>query len=43
MDDRIITNNELDEDVFEKSIRPTKLCEYIGQSEVKDNLEVFIK
>lgn len=43
MDDRIITNNELDEDVFEKSIRPTKLNEYIGQSEVKDNLEVFIK
>lgn len=43
MEERIVTNNKLDEDSFERSIRPTNLSEYIGQSEVKDNLEVFIK
>lgn len=43
MEDRIITNNELEEDAFEKSIRPIRLSEYVGQSEVKENLEVFIK
>ena len=43
MEDRIITNNELEEDAVEKSIRPIRLSEYVGQSEVKENLEVFIK
>lgn len=43
MDERIITNHELSEDTFEKSIRPDSLDEYIGQTEVKDNLIVFIK
>lgn len=43
MDERIITNHELSEDTFEKSIRPDSLDEYIGQTEVKENLSVFIK
>lgn len=43
MDDRIITNDVLDEDSFENNIRPSRLAEYIGQSEVKENLEIFIK
>ena len=43
MDERIITNRELSEDTFEKTIRPDSLDEYIGQSEVKENLSVFIK
>ena len=43
MDERIITNHELKEDSFEGSIRPDSLDEYIGQSEVKENLNVFIK
>ena len=43
MDERIITNHELVEDQFEKTIRPDSIDEYIGQSEVKDNLHVFIK
>ena len=42
-DDRVITNHELEEDTFEQNIRPDSLDEYIGQSEVKDNLSVFIK
>lgn len=41
--DRIITEEELVEDSFEKNIRPDSLSEYVGQSEVKENLEIFIK
>ena len=41
--DRIITEEELIEDNFEKNIRPDNLSEYVGQSEVKENLEIFIK
>ena len=32
-----------DETSFEYSLRPTKLRQYIGQSAIKSNLEVFIK
>ena len=41
--DRIITEDKLSEDNFEKNIRPESLEEYVGQSEVKENLEIFIK
>ena len=34
MDERIITNEKLEEDKYE-DIRPSMLDEYIGQSEVK--------
>ena len=43
MDDRIVTPDILKEDSFEESIRPATLSEYVGQNEVKENLEVFIK
>ena len=43
MDERIVTNHELQEDSFEKSIRPDSIDEYIGQTEVKENIDVFIK
>ena len=42
-DDRVVTNHVLEEDTFEKNIRPDSIDEYIGQSEVKENLDVFIK
>lgn len=42
-EERIVTNHELKEDSFEGTIRPDSIDEYIGQSEVKDNLNVFIK
>ena len=42
MEERIITSNLLDED-RELSIRPESLDEYVGQSEIKENLRVFIK
>ena len=41
--DRILTEEKLTEDNFEKNIRPDSLNEYVGQSEVKENLEIFIK
>ncbi len=43
MEERVITNHELSEDTFEKTIRPDSLDEYIGQTEVKTNLDIFIK
>ena len=43
MDERLTTGERLPDDSFEKTIRPTSIDEYIGQSEVKDNLNIFIK
>ncbi len=43
MDERVVTNKELKEDTFEKTIRPDSLDEYIGQTEIKENLNIFIK
>lgn len=43
MDERVITNHELESDNFEKSIRPDSFDEYIGQSDVKENIKVFVK
>ena len=34
---------KLDEESYEISIRPSTLSEYVGQTEVKENLEIFIK
>lgn len=42
MDKRIVTNEELKEDK-NLNIRPETLEEYIGQSEVKENIKIFIK
>jgi len=43
MDERIVTKHVLEEDNFEKSIRPDSIDEYIGQTEVKENLSIYIK
>ena len=43
MEERIITNERLDEDNFEQNLRPEHLDDYIGQSEAKENLKIFIK
>ncbi len=44
MDDRVVSSEEqLDDEVLESSIRPLVLDEYIGQSEVKENIHVFIE
>ena len=43
MDSRITSCEKMTDDSFEKSIRPDSIDEYIGQSEVKENLNIFIK
>ncbi len=43
MEERVITNKKIEEDQFESSIRPDSLDEYIGQTEVKENMKVFIE
>lgn len=43
MDDRIIDASLKEEDIFDKSIRPESLSEYVGQNKIKENLHVFIE
>jgi Holliday junction DNA helicase RuvB len=44
VDERMVDQSmHEDETSFEYSLRPTKLRQYIGQSAIKSNLEVFIK
>ena len=44
MDDRIITANLMMEDqAVELSLRPRYLAEYIGQNQVKENLQIYIE
>ena len=41
--DKILDYEEQVTDTYDKSIRPTNFDEYIGQSEVKENVKVFVK
>lgn len=43
MDERIITSDLLEEDSDEMTIRPQSLREYIGQNDVKENMNIFIQ
>ena len=43
MEERIIDANTSIEDIFDKSIRPESLDEYVGQDKIKHNLKVFIE
>ena len=40
---RIVDGKKDDLDSFDQSIRPQSLDEYVGQTDIKDNLRVFIK
>ena len=43
-DDRITTRTQLTEDQqVEQTLRPTRWDEYVGQQQVKDNLQIFIQ
>ena len=42
-EERVVTSKKQEEDTFEGTIRPDSLDEYIGQNELKENLDVFIK
>ena len=39
----VLSSEELSSDSFESSIRPTTLEDYVGQSELKENLGIFIE
>ncbi len=41
--ERIITSEEIPEDRMDDTIRPQSLNEYVGQSEVKENIRIFIE
>lgn len=41
--ERIITNDILNEDITDETIRPQSLNEYVGQNEVKENIRIFIE
>ncbi len=41
--DKILDYEEQITDTYDKSIRPTNFEEYIGQTEVKENVKVFVK
>lgn len=43
MDERILTPGELHEDENQLSLRPEFLNQYIGQTDVKENLRIFIE
>ena len=43
MEHRIITNEELTEDLIDNNIRPDYIEDYIGQEEVKQNIKVYIE
>ena len=41
MQEKLFKDNELES--YEATIRPTNIDEYVGQTEIKDNLNIFIK
>ena len=41
--ERIITGREQDTDGWQYSLRPRRLAEYIGQNQVKQNMQVFLR
>lgn len=43
MEERLLDQEKITTDNFENNIRPEYLDEYVGQSEVKENIRVFIK
>ena len=43
-DESVITNHELEDDnILDNTIRPETLKEYVGQTDVKENIKVFIE
>lgn len=41
--DRIITPEQQTIDVVDKALRPKNLCDYIGQSSVREQMDIFIR
>jgi len=43
MEERVISGEELEEDLTDLNIRPDSISEYIGQEDVKENIKVYIE
>ena len=43
MENRILSDDVIEEDIQNLSLRPKLLNEYIGQTKVKEMMEIFIK
>ena len=43
MEERIVSPIDQEEDVFDSSLRPKRLGEYLGQTKVKENIGIFIE
>src|SRR5579871_2242748 len=41
--DRLVTPQRSEEDSLESSLRPKRLSEFVGQSQARENLSVFIQ
>ncbi len=42
LDSRLVSSLSIDEDEQESSLRPKRMTEYVGQSKIKENLNVYI-
>lgn len=42
-EDNVLDGNKVSGDEFESNIRPQKLDDYVGQSDVKENIRVFVE
>ena len=43
MMDRIMSQHKLSDEEYDVSLRPQKLTEYVGQTEIKEMMDIFIK
>ena len=43
MEERIVSPINQEEDIFDNSLRPKRLNEYLGQTKVKENIDIFIE
>ena len=42
-ENKILSSEQSSEDVYEENIRPKLFKDYIGQSDVKENIKVFVE
>ena len=43
MEERIVSPLDQEEDIFDNSLRPKRLEEFLGQKKIKENIEIFIQ
>ena len=43
MEERIVSPLDQEEDIFDNSLRPKRLEDFLGQKKIKENIEIFIQ